>query len=117
MISDHGTGGIAHTIHVAKEEDGELSDFRKFENVLDVMNLPNGTVKFFFEGDETLIQGGRIVRSSVKGLDDSFRYRCSECLVTDTDVISQCDRGDSITLTCSVCETETEHEKTAIEDI
>lgn len=117
MISDHGTGGIAHTIHVAKEDGDGLTDFREFENVLDAMNLPNGAVKFYFEGEEKLIQGGRIVRSSVKGLGDAFRYRCSKCQTFDSDIISQEDRGASISITCSVCETETEHEKREIDEI
>lgn len=118
MTSDNGTDGISHTIHVAKDHgDGELSDFRKFENVLDVMNLPNGSVKFYFENEQKMIQGGRIVRSTVRGVNDAFRYRCSECKIQDTDVISQSDRGDAISMPCPICEKETEHEKRNIEDV
>ena len=117
MLSDHGTDGIAHTIHVAKEEDGELSDFTKYENVLDVMNLPDGSVKFYYENDQTIIQSGRIVRSTVRGVEDSFRYRCSECLVQDTDIISQRDRGESVVVGCHVCGKETEHQKKEIDDV
>lgn len=117
MLSAHGTDGISHTIHVATEDDGELSNFRKFENVLDAMNLPDGAVKFHYENEEKIVKSGRIVRSTVRGLGDSFRYRCSECLVQDTDVISQSDRGESITLTCTVCEKETEYEKREIDDV
>lgn len=117
MLSDHGTDGISHTIHVATEDDGELSNFREFENVLDVMNLPNGSVKFYYENGEKILQSGRIVRSTVRGVDESFRYRCSECLVQDTDIISQRDRGDSVDLDCHVCEKETEHEKKEVDDV
>lgn len=116
-LSDQGTDGIAHTIHVATADDGELSDFRKFENVLDVMNLPNGSLKFYYENEQKIIKSGRIVRSTVRGVEDAFRYRCSECLIQDTDIISQSDRGESISMICSVCEKETEHEKREIDDV
>ncbi len=117
MLSDHGTDGIAHTIHVADDDDGELSNFRKFENVLDVMNLPNGGVKFYFENEQKMIDGGRIVRSTVRGVEDAFRYRCSECEVRDTDVISQRDRGHAMVIGCHVCGKDTKHEKREIDDL
>lgn len=117
MVSDQGTDGIAHTIHIAQEEDGELTDFEKFENVLDVMNLPSGAVKFYYEGEQKMVKSGRIVRSTVRGVEDAFRYRCSECLVQDTDIISQSDRGESISMVCSVCEKETKHGKRDIDDL
>lgn len=117
MICDQGTDGVAHTIHVAEEDGGELSNFRKFENVLDVMNLPNGDVKFFYENEQKLIKKGRIVRSTVRGVEDSFRYRCGECQVQATDVISQVDRGKGIVMSCHVCGKETEHEKREIDDV
>lgn len=117
MFSDHGTDGIAHTIHVATEEDGELSNFREFENVLDVMNLPDGSVKFHYENGMKQIKDGRIVRSKVRGVEDSFRYRCSECQVQDTDIISQSDRGKSVVIGCHVCGKETEHKQQGIDDV
>lgn len=117
MISAHGTDGISHEIHVATEEDdGGLSNFRKFENVLDVMNLPNGAVKFYFEGDQKLIESGKIVRSSVRGLDESVRYRCSECEVKNSDLIGQ-ERGEALSMKCPICEKETKFKKMEISDI
>lgn len=116
MLADHGTDGISHEIHVANDDDGELSDFRKFENVLDVVNLPNGAVKFYYENNEKIIQSGRIVRSTVRGVDDSFRYRCSSCNEFSTDIISQEDRGESIFIECSSCGEE-EHTKREIDDV
>lgn len=117
MISAHGTDGISHEIHVATEEDdGVLSDFRKFENVLDVMNLPDGTVKFYYEGEQKELTNGKIVRSSVRGLDNSVRYRCSECQVKSSDLIGQ-ERGESPSMQCPVCEKETEFMKLEINDI
>lgn len=117
MFSDHGTDGIAHTIHVATEEDGELSNFQEFENVLDVMNLPDGSVKFHYENGMKQIKDGRIVRSKVRGVEEAFRYRCSECQVKDTDVISQRDRGESLRIECHVCGEETVHENKKIDDV
>jgi hypothetical protein len=117
MISAKGTDGISHTIHIADANDGDLSNFREFENVLDVMNLPNGSIKFHHEGEEKHIQSGRIVRSTVRGLENAFRYRCSECLVEDTDIISQSDRGETISVNCNVCEKETEHSKRGIDEL
>jgi hypothetical protein len=117
MISDHGTDGISHTIHVASNDDGELSNFREFENVLDVMNLPNGSLKFYFENNQKIIESGKIVRSTVRGIENAFRYRCRECKVQDTDVISQSDRGDSMRLDCHVCGTETEYLKREMNDL
>jgi hypothetical protein len=118
MVSDNGTDGISHTIHLADENsDGELSNFRKFNNVLDVMNTPDGSVKFIHEGKQETVEYGRIVRSTVRGVEDAFRYRCSDCLVSDTDIISQCDRGDSIQIFCSVCEKETDHVKRDVDEI
>jgi hypothetical protein len=117
MNSDQGTDGIAHTIHVADVEDGELTNFRKFENVLDAMNLPDGSVKFYFEGKEQLKQNARIVRSTVRGVKDAFRYRCNICENSDSDVISQEDRGDSMQLNCSDCGYETTHGKREMDDI
>jgi hypothetical protein len=116
-LCDQGTDGISHEIHVADMEDGELTNFREFENVLDAMCLPGGKVKFFYEGNQKIIRQGRIVRSTVRGVRDSFRYRCSDCLIQGTDVISQTDRGSSIVMTCPVCEKETKHEKTEIDDV
>lgn len=116
-LSDQGTDGIAHTIHVATADDGELSDFRKFENVLDVMNLPNGSLKFFYENEEKIIKQGRIVRSTVRGVENSFRYRCSECDDANSDVISQSNRGDEIQMECGDCDCETSHTKREIDDI
>jgi len=117
MLSDHGTDGISHTIHVATEDDGELTNFRKFENVLDVMNLPNGAVKFYYENEEKIIPPGRIVRSTVRGVKNAFRYRCSNCEDNQSDIISQSDRGGSISMSCTVCSKVTDHQKRDIEDI
>ncbi len=117
MVSDNGTDGIAHSIHVAKEEDGELTDFQEYENVLDAMNLPNGSVKFYFEGEQKLIKSGRIVRSTVRGVDDAFRYRCSSCSEVESDVISQKDRGKSISMNCPTCGKDTDHRRREMEDI
>lgn len=117
MNQDHNTVGIGHSIHVADDlGDGELDNFREFENVLDVMNLPNGGVKFFFEGGEKLIQGGKIVRSQVHGLDEAARYRCTSCQTANSDLIGQ-QRGEIIQSECPVCEKLTEFEHREVEDI
>lgn len=117
MISDTGTDGIAHTIHVATENDNDdLSNFRKFENVVDAMNLPDGTVKFYFEGAEKHIENGRIVRSTVQGIEDAYRYRCGDCLIEQTDVITQTDHGEKLRLECPVCEMKTPHERMAVKE-
>lgn len=117
MISKDGTDGIAHTIHIANVKDGELTDFTEYENVLDVMNLPNGSVKFYFEGEEKIIRNGRIVRSTVRGIEESYRYRCSNCNDSSSDLISQKDRGKTLSMNCSCCEKETEHQRQNIDDI
>lgn len=117
MLSDHGTDGIAHTIHVATEEDGELTNFREFENVLDVMNLPDGSVKFHYENKQKIIKSGRIVRSTVRGVEDACRYRCTNCENNDSDIISQSDRGENLMLYCPVCNSKREYKRTEIEDI
>lgn len=116
MDSDHGTDGISHMIHVATEEDGELSNFRKFENVVDVMNLPDGSLKFNYEDGQKIINSGKIVRSKVRGLEDAVRYRCSECDVRSTDIISQRSRGESIDVHCHFCDEATLHTKREIDD-
>lgn len=117
MIAEDGTDGIAHTIHVADEEDGELSDFTKYENVLDAMNLPNGSVKFYYEGKEKQIQDGRIVRTTVRGVENAFRYRCVECDEVSSDLISQGDRGMIIEVDCPNCNGITQHEKREMDNI
>lgn len=117
MNSDQGTDGISHTIHVADEDDGELTNFRKFENVLDAMNLPDGSVKFYFEGEQRRKEAGRIVRTTVRGVEDSFRYRCNICEEPSSDIISQSDRGGSLSLRCSECKMDTIHGKREIDDI
>jgi rubrerythrin len=117
MIAKDGTDGISHTIHVAEEDDGELTNFKEYENVLDAMNLPNGSVKFYFEGAEKVVQNGRIVRTTVRGVEDAFRYRCSKCESLESDLISQLDRGDSIVTNCPICGKETKHERRNMDDI
>lgn len=117
MIAKDGTDGISHTIHVAEEDDGELSNFQEYENVLDAMNLPNGSVKFYFEGSETVVQNGRIVRTTVRGVEDAFRYRCVECESLESDLISQLDRSESMVANCPICDTETEHERRNMDEI
>lgn len=117
MLSDQGTDGISHMIHVANDDDGELSNFRKFENVVDVMNLPDGSLKFYYENGQKIIQSGRLVRSKVRGLDTAFRYRCSKCNDQDTDLISQTDRGSSVSIECHICKKNTDHEKREINDV
>ncbi len=117
MIAKNGTDGISHTIHVAEEDDGELSNFKEYENVLDAMNLPNGSVKFYFEGSEKVIQNGRIVRTTVRGVEDAFRYRCAECESLESDLISQRDRGTIMKVDCPCCNEVTQHEKRDMEDI
>ena len=113
-----GTDGISHNIHLAQvDDDGNLTNFREYENVLDVMNLPDGTVKFYYENGLKQIQGGRIVRSQVRGLDDAFRYRCSECGEFETDVISQRDRGEQTEMMCPVCEEATDHARMDVDEI
>ena len=116
-MNENGTVGISHSIHVADDlGDGELDNFREFENVLDVMNLPNGGVKFYFEGGQKLIQSGKIVRSQVNGLDNAARYRCSDCQTENSDLIGQ-ERGDTVELYCPVCELQQPFEKLEIDDI
>lgn len=118
MASKTGTGGIVHTIHVADVLDnGDLDNFRKVENVVDAMNMPNGTIKFTKEGEPKAIESGKIVRSTVRGLDESFRYRCSSCKIKEYDIISPTDRGSEIRVECPVCEKPTSHERKEMDDI
>lgn len=116
MFSDQGTDGIGHSIHVAKIEDEELTNVREYENVLDVLRLGDGTVKFYFENEQKVVHGGTIIRSQVRGIDSSYRYRCKECEDHTTDIISQQDRGESISLECENCG-ETEYNRTAVDDV
>jgi rubrerythrin len=113
-----GTDGISHSIHLAQvDDDGNLSNFQEYENVLDVMNLPDGTVKFNYENGLKEVKDGRIVRSRVRGIEDAFRYRCSECGAFETDVISQRDRGEQTEMFCPVCEELTDHSRMDVDEI
>ena len=118
MSTTDGTSGIVHTVHVAEETpDGELGDFTRYENVVDAMNLPDGSVKFHTEDGLKRYDRGRIVRTTVKGLEEAYRYRCESCEDNESDLISRLDRGDQLMMRCPVCKTETNHERMKVDDL
>lgn len=120
MTTTTGTNGISHEIHVGYEdstEGGVYESIETFDNVVDVMNLPNGAVKFTHEDGMEIKSGARIIRSRVKGLDDAFRYRCSECQIPSTDVIAAKTRGEATSMHCPVCEKQTEFTRMEIEEL
>jgi hypothetical protein len=108
-LSESGTDGISHTITVAHETEDGYENYEEFPNVLDVMNLPNNTLKFYAENGLQMKKGARIVRSQVRGLEDASRNRCGECEDPASDIISATARSETFTLYCPVCQKETEY--------
>lgn len=118
MVTKNGAGGVVHTVHVAGETDsGELENFREVENVLDAVNMPNGTIKFTKQGEPHQIEAGKIVRTTVKGLDDAARYRCPGCENIENDLLSAVDRGPFLEVHCSECGEKQNYERTDMDDI
>jgi hypothetical protein len=112
-----GTPGLCHTITVAHETDDGYENYEEFPNVLDVMNLPNNTLKFYAENGLEMKKGARVVRSQVRGIDEASRNRCSECESPESDIISATARQESFTLYCPVCQEETEYTEKEFDDI
>lgn len=120
MISDdNGTPGISHTVHVGYpgEEGGVYKSIDEFENVVDAMDMPNGGVKLSSEEGMELISGARIIRTRVKGLDHSVRYRCSECESASSDVVAAMERGETTQMECPVCQQIQQFTKMGVEEV
>lgn len=118
MSTEQGTTGLAHTIHVGYGEsnsDDVYENIEEFENVVDAMNLPNGSVKFSHEDGTEMLSGARIIRSRVKNLDKAVRYRCTSCLTPESDLIGR-DRGE-MEIECPVCEKEQQFKKMDVSEI
>jgi hypothetical protein len=117
-LEPDGTNGIGWTIHTAVvDDDGGLENYREWKNVVDIVNLPNGSVKFNYEDGEKHLYDARIVRAKVRGLNEAIRYRCSECENDSSDVVAAEPRGVSTSIHCPLCEQETEFEAREIADI
>jgi hypothetical protein len=116
-LSEIGTDGISHTITVALETENGYEHYEEFPNVVDVMNLPNNTLKFYSEDGLQMKKGARIVRSQVRGLDTASRNRCGQCDEPASDIISATARSETFTLDCPVCEEETEYYPMEIDEL
>jgi hypothetical protein len=115
-LSEEGTDGISHTITVALETEDGYEDYEEFPNVVDVMNLPNNTLKFYSEDGLQMKKGARIVRSQVRGLSEASRNRCGQCEDPRSDIISAVSRDEAFSLYCPVCDEETEYEPREIDE-
>lgn len=92
--------GITHEVHVQKEN-GEIE---KFEGVLDVMKLPNDTLKFNHQGSLKQFSDGHVMRSRVTNVNDAHKYVCPECESDETALITATDFGRLLEVPCPNCE-------------
>lgn len=91
--------GITHDVHV-RNEDGEIDGF---EGVLDVMKLPNGTLKFTHSGEIKQFSNGEVIRSRVNNVKDAHKYVCPDCESDETALISAQNYGPMLEITCPEC--------------
>jgi len=86
--------GITHDVHV-QATDGEI---HPYEGVLDVMKLPDGTLKFTHDGELKQFSDGEIVRSRVNNVDDAHKYVCHDCESEEGALITARDVADLLAL-------------------
>ena len=91
--------GITHDVHV-QATDGEI---HPYEGVLDVMKLPDGTLKFTHDGDLKQFSDGEIIRSRVNNVDDAHKYVCSDCESDESALITANDYGSTLKVKCGNC--------------
>jgi len=91
--------GITHDVHV-QATDGEI---HPYEGVLDVMKLPDGTLKFTHDGDLKQFSDGEIIRSRVNNVDGAHKYVCDECESDEGALITAEDYGELLEVVCVNC--------------